>query len=180
MTILLVLGFLNLTPKGPEVEIAPAPNTARLPWWRDNMVDQASVKPYEVLHPAPPEGAIPRNGVWEPKRSHEEAGKILKNPLPSTPEVVDRGRTLWIRACQPCHGDFRTAGPVPQRIPALTPPDLRGGIYTDPNLRPDGYIYEVIRQGGKALMPPYYYTLTPEERWSVIRYLRFVQQGGNP
>ncbi len=163
-----------------EVRYTPAPPTAKKPWWIQNMADQVSIKPYEVLHPAPPEGSIPRGGIYEPRRTHEEAGRVLRNPLPETREVVDRGRVLWRRACAPCHGDFRSPGTVPQRIPALTPPDLTMDLYKDPTLRPDGYLYEVIRQGGKALMPAYYYTLTPEERWAVIRYLRYVQQGGQP
>ncbi len=165
---------------GDPVDIAPQPSSARLPWWWGNMVDQPHIKPYEVLHPAPPEGAIPRGAVFEPKRTHEEGGAVLQNPLPSTSDVVEEGRRLWRRVCTPCHGDFKNPGTVPQKNPALTPPDLRVGIYTDPKLRPDGYLYEVIRQGGKALMPPYYDALTPRERWAVVRYIRFVQRGGQP
>jgi len=164
---------------GDPVSTVPQPSSARLPWWWENMVDQPSIKPYETLHPAPPEGAVPRGVVYEPKRTHEE-GAALQNPLPATSDVVEKGRQLWRRACQPCHGDFEHPGKVPQNHPALTPPDLRTGIYADPNLRPDGYIYEVIRQGGKAIMPAYYHVLTPEERWAVVRYLRYVQQGGKP
>lgn len=175
--IFLWVGFLMA---GDPVYPTPQPSSARLPWWRDNMVDQPSIKPYETLHPAPPEGAIPRGAVYEPKRTHEEGGAVLRNPLPATSDVVARGRRLWRRVCRPCHGDFEHPGTVPQKNPALTPPDLRTGIYTDPKLRPDGYIYEVIRQGGKALMPPYYDALLPMERWAVIRYLRYVQRGGKP
>ena len=162
------------------VEVVPRPSSARLPWWQGNMVDQPAIKPYETLHPAPPEGAVPRGAVFEPKRTHEEGGAVLRNPLPATPDVVEKGRQLWRRACQPCHGDFERPGTVPQKNPALTPPDLRAGIFADPKMRPDGYLYEVIRQGGKALMPAYYDALTPEERWAVVRYLRFVQRGGKP
>lgn len=177
---LLVGWFLGTPVAAQVVTYAPAPPTAKKPWWIQNMVDQVSIKPYETLHPAPAPGSVPRGGIYEPQRTHEEGGKVLHNPLPATPEVVSHGRTLWMRACSPCHGDFRSPGKVPQFIPALTPPDLSSGLYKDTTFRPDGYIYEVIRQGGKALMPPYYYTLTPDERWAVIRYIRYVQQGGQP
>ncbi|MCS6834012.1 MAG: cytochrome c, partial [Flammeovirgaceae bacterium] len=39
------------------------------------------------------------------KDSIELAGRILKNPTPNTPEVVARGKELYLSYCSPCHGE---------------------------------------------------------------------------
>ncbi|MCF6192036.1 MAG: cytochrome c [Candidatus Hydrothermae bacterium] len=144
------------------------------PWpFIQNMVDQPSIKPQETLHPLPPEGAVPRGGLWEPKRTWQE-GENVPNPLPHTPEVVQRGEELWQRYCTPCHGPRAKAGEgaVSRLWPALTTPDLTTPFYIQQHR--DGYYYEIIRQG-HVIMPSYGEGTLPADRWAIVHYLRVLQ-----
>ena len=142
------------------------------PWIR-NMIDQVSIKPQEKPYLMPPEGAIPRSGK-EPKRTWEE-GNSVPNPLPPTPRVIKRGQRLYQRFCVVCHGSEATAGggPIAKVAPSLTTPDLTLDIYV--NVRKDGYLYEIIRQG-HVIMPPYYEGTSQEDRWSIVHYIRELQK----
>ncbi len=132
------------------------------------MADQPSIKPQE--HPfLPPANAVPIQGK-ERKRDLIEAFD-LENPVPATPASIARGKALYGIYCTVCHGaDARGKGPIAAKL--STPPDDLTS--SDTAKQPDGYLYLMIRQGGDV-MPGEASSLTKQERWDLVNYLRSLQ-----
>ncbi len=63
-------------------------------------------------------------------------------------------------------------------------PVIKRGFYplnlTTPGViaRTDGYIYAYIRYGGKVMMPSYRESITSDQAWDIVNYVRKLQ--GNP
>jgi hypothetical protein len=123
----------------------------------------------------PVEGTVARGFMPYPfKGKPEDAGKYLVNPLLSTKEVLDRGKSKYLTFCSPCHGNFargdsRLQGQFPN------PPTLHSDKVRN---WPDGRIYHVITEGQNA-MPSYAPQISPEERWAIINYIRVLQRAQN-
>jgi mono/diheme cytochrome c family protein len=145
------------------------------PWSKD-MFRQPSIKPYEPppgrihLIPLPPNSIALGDDVAGITRSQFEA--ITANPLPLTPDTLQRGEKLFKTYCFPCHGmDGQGDGPV-----------LKKGFYpvnlTSPAVqaRTDGFIYAYIRYGGLVMMPSYREFVSSDEAWSIVHYVRHLQQ----
>jgi len=94
----------------------------------------------------------------------------MVNPVPSSAESLERGKTVYDRACVPCHGASGDGqGPVTAKgIPpwSLIAPHV--GNYSD------GFLYSIIRVG-RGLMPGYGHQITHFDRWHVVNYLRSLQ-----
>lgn len=113
---------------------------------------------YEPVHyQATPEDAL-------------RAGAELKNPL--DPEKArQRGAVVYQNFCTPCHGGaMRGDGPVLQHgYPA--PPNLMG----EKSMKlAEGQMFHILTFGQKA-MPSHASQLPVNDRWSVIAYVRSVQ-----
>jgi mono/diheme cytochrome c family protein len=135
--------------------------------WRTDMWYQPSRRPEDLPRPEPehsvPLGAGPR---YESRDDTED----LKNPVPSTPESLARGKAIFVARCAPCHGpEGRGAGPVSKFFPEA--PDF---AYSTIRKRTDGFIWGTISYGGKA-MPPQREGLTDKERWDVVNEVRAIQ-----
>lgn len=159
---------------GLAIAAAVLPGTAAAwPWSRD-MTDSIAIKPQS--RPMP----FPRRSVPVPETAtvhvadRDEAAKLL-NPIPATPDSVNKGKGLFTIYCTPCHGVSGTGdGLVGEKL-VLRPFDL-----TSPSVQsiPDGLIFGYITFGG-AVMPIYGNDLSPTERWHVVNYVRVVF-GGHP
>jgi len=136
---------------------------------RRDMVDQPSFRPAEdPLSPAP--GSIPIKG-YEPPMTLQEAEQRLVNPVPATPASLAQGQKLFRITCTPCHGPLGLGnGPVAAKM-------AKAANLSDEKYRKvkDGFIYHVIRMGS-GVMPPYAESLSPEERWHVVNYVRKLQK----
>lgn len=124
----------------------------------------------------PPAGTIPRGLYRLPYGPSAEdrarAALELKNPEPSTPEVLERGRLAFTRFCIHCHGPKgRGDGKVARAAGALAYP-LSGRSTFE---KPDGEIFHIITYG-RNNMPPHALQLPAAERWRVVRYLRELQR----
>jgi mono/diheme cytochrome c family protein len=104
------------------------------------------------------------------------AAQALKNPLPDTSEVVERGRALYYGKgfCVACHGrDGRG-------ITDVNPTMLTGALPTDftqaewQAARTDGELLWVLQYGspGTAMASFIPAVLTEEEAWQVIWFVR--------
>jgi mono/diheme cytochrome c family protein len=95
----------------------------------------------------------------------------LVNPIAPTATSVEVGEVLFTHHCSACHGEAGQGG-APMAEYYGEPPSLLGerGL----NLT-DGFIYNTIREG-RSLMPPLGETLSAEERWHIVNYLRRLQQ----
>jgi mono/diheme cytochrome c family protein len=135
-----------------------------------DMGDQPSLKPQE--RPLePPVGSVPQRN-WERAMSREEAGKLLRNPVPATPTSLENGKDLYGIYCALCHGENgKGGGPVAAKF--VPPPDITAAFFRQ---RSDGFIYATIRSGG-PLMPAQGEALSVTERWDIVNYLRSLQGG---
>ena len=152
------------------IVVALAYTLPRLPGVSE-MADQPSIKPQERPF-LPPLHAIPVQGK-EPQRDVFEA-MDLENPVPATVASIGHGKQLYAIYCTVCHGaDAKGTGPIATKL-SVPPDDLTGENTTE---QPDGYLYQMIRQGGDA-MPGEGASLSPQERWDIVNYIRSLQKRG--
>ena len=133
-----------------------------------------------IVERAPVPGTMPMEG-WsayriddeDPEKAAQRAGEELVNPLERTREVLELGRKRFDTFCIVCHGpqadgDGKVTGP--DLFPA--PPSLHTKAARE---FPDGRIFHVITKGQNK-MPSYADVLDPNERWSVVHYVRVLQR----
>jgi len=128
---------------------------------------------------APVEGTVARGQLLAD--TYFYTGKIGNNPgeempFPVTKEVLERGRERYDIYCAPCHsrtGDGN--GVIPSRGFARKPPS-----YHIPRLQkaPVGYFFDVMTEGF-GIMPDYASQITPQDRWSIVAYIRALQLSQN-
>lgn len=118
----------------------------------------------EVLRPR-----VPRDQI--------EAARQVTNPLPATPDIVEKGKKLFEGKafCRACHGaDGRGLGGD------IEPGSLKGPLprnFTDKDwqaARTDGELFWILQNGSKgtAMAPFIPLVLTEEEAWQVLLYVR--------
>jgi len=128
--------------------------------WMDK---QPSYKPYEAPVLTPPAGSVPVSG-----REVVPSGAELQNPITPTAASLAHGKTLYEINCAMCHGQTSAQrGPVGQKLKP-PPPGLDPGLVKS---RSDTHIFKAITLGF-GRMPPFKDKLTPQERWSLVNYLR--------
>jgi mono/diheme cytochrome c family protein len=133
----------------------------------DFYTDQRSERP-------PVEGTVARGQL------HEDAyfytGKIGNNPgdvmpFAVTKEVLTRGRERYNIFCAPCHSRLGDGnGFVPSRGFARQPPSFHIARLQK---APVGYFY------GFGIMPDYASQIPPQDRWSIVAYVRALQLSQN-
>jgi mono/diheme cytochrome c family protein len=135
--------------------------------WRTDMWYQPSLRPQAAPRPEPEHSVRLGAGPYIPDRDEAES---LKNPVASTKDSLALGARIFGERCSPCHGAAgHGGGAVSKFFPSA--PDL---AYAAVKARTDGYIYGTVTFGGR-LMPPMGEGLTPEERWSLVNYVRVIQ-----
>lgn len=140
--------------------------------WRTDMWFQPSIQPQSAPARLEPEHSV-RLGAGPPLADRDEA-ESLKSPVPSSTSALALGDRIFHERCAPCHGTAgHGGGPVSKFFPPA--PDL---AYAAIKARSDGYLYGTIVFGAR-LMPAMGDGLTPAERWSVVQYVRAVQDSGN-
>ncbi|NPA43656.1 MAG: c-type cytochrome [Chlorobi bacterium] len=148
-------------------------------------------KAYESYSPNPhlpggmtlqpmPEGTVPRDGeVPYPFKNkladRKLAGQKLKNPLPKTPENLERGQMMYNIYCAVCHGKdgkgMATADTTTlykKKLYPIPPADLTTDLVRS---YPDGEIYHVITMGS-AIMGPHGSQIRPADRWRIVHYIK--------
>ena len=138
----------------------------------DFFADQRSARP-------PVEGTVARGQLRED--SYFYTGKIGNNPgdvmpFPVTREVLERGRERFNIFCTPCHSRLGDGnGFVPSRGFARKPPSFH--IQRLQNA-PLGYFFDVATNGF-GIMPEYASQIPPQDRWSIVAYIRALQLSQN-
>lgn len=90
------------------------------------------------------------------------------NPVTATAAAVDRGHLLFKRDCELCHGTKGHGdGQMSYSLP-LKPADLASARVQS---QTDGALFWKLYEG-RGVMPSTQSTLSDEERWSVIDYIR--------
>ncbi len=93
----------------------------------------------------------------------------MANPIKSSPESMSKGKTLYIKNCQDCHGKKGLGDGT--KVPDLksTPPDFTKAAFQSQS---DGAVFYKLSEGrndmprGKKDLPD------DEDRWNLVNYLR--------
>jgi mono/diheme cytochrome c family protein len=121
----------------------------------------------------PVAGTVPRGGERYPLAPADLAGaKALVNPLEPTTAVLREGQYRFNIYCAVCHG--RDGNPEHGYVAKHF-----GGIKPLNGAKIDGYsdgeIYHIVTCG-VGRMPNYAAQLLPEQRWSVVSYVRVLNR----
>lgn len=147
------------------------------------MRESPAFDPYEAPR-VPPERSVPTaspGAEWEPPLENTDAalrawGDTMTNPVPGTDAVLTTGAEAFQTYCAVCHGvSGEGDGPLvgTGKLPFAT------NLMLQPTIdRSDGYIYGIVRVG-RGLMPSYR-RIPTAERWAVVHYVRYLQDGGEP
>lgn len=106
---------------------------------------------------------------------YERAGLESTSPIPMTEETVAEGKIIYQRFCIHCHGKTGQGdGTVPSNSEYPPPP-----AYTSPNLKnlPEGKMFFTITYG-KGMMGSHASQVNKKDRWTVIQYVKYLQNGG--
>ena len=132
------------------------------------MKEQEALQTYKTALPEMPAGTIPVGGGIETLRKSNP--KSLRNPLPFSEETTNRGRENYAVYCIMCHGPKADGnGTVGQSFHPL-PTALR-----DPKVQAmtDGEIFYNLSFGIKR-QPPMAYTVSAQDLWAIVHYIRFL------
>jgi mono/diheme cytochrome c family protein len=96
-----------------------------------------------------------------------------KSPLKSSPDLIKKGRGLFVTHCQKCHGP-EGKGDGPDSNPRAPAADLTDGFRAE--LNPDGVMYYKIFNGKPPDMPAFKSTLAKDEIWTVVEYAKSIRK----
>jgi hypothetical protein len=122
---------------------------------------------YNYALPEIPNKSIPVEAWFQETR--ESSPNDPSNPLPFDQKVVDRGRERYELYCTGCHGSIAGGDEAVGEDLAPLPVDLRSPYVQD---QTDGVLFSKISHGFRK-HPPLADTVTVEDRWAIIRFLRF-------
>ena len=91
-----------------------------------------------------------------------------KNPIESNEKTIAAGKEVYAANCESCHGPKGLGdGPAAKAL------EKHPGNLSDPKMwdQADGELFWKITEG-RAPMPSFDKTLTEEQRWEVINYVR--------
>ena len=130
------------------------------------MRDDEAVQAYNQEFPKMPKNSIPIDGgIWVER---EAIPANLTNPLAATPEIIAMGAERYTFYCIQCHGPkadgYGTVGQSFAPLPSnLKSPEIQA--------LSDGELFYQIRFGFNR-HPALYSTVTDDETWAVVRYIR--------
>ena len=105
---------------------------------------------------------------------YARAGRELFSPIPFTKENVDKGKVIFDKFCQHCHGAKGDGDGKVVTVGGHPPPTAYSGPLKD---LPEGKMFHTITYG-KGMMGSHAGQLDKEERWMVIQYVKYLQRGG--
>ena len=133
------------------------------------MRETPAVRPFEQPLLIKEAGLVPANGGEAIYRV--SAGIDLKSPINMTqPAVIERGKAVYLVYCAQCHGHNHDGkGTVGQSFAPL-PTDLRSAKVQG---SPAGVLFQNVSYGvSGGRQPPLHATITVEDRWRVISYVK--------
>jgi mono/diheme cytochrome c family protein len=127
----------------------------------------------------PPEGAVAIGSEAPAVSQYDPASDALVNPMARDDfRSLGRGQEIYEIYCDTCHGSAGMGdGPV-SMAGAQTGPFAGVFPLVTAMGRSDGYIYNLIRAGGARM--PSYQRIPSEDRWHIVNYVRYLQNGGQP
>ena len=98
----------------------------------------------------------------------------MRDPLPDTSAKLRRGRAVFDRHCSSCHG-WTGQGTGPEAFALVPAPADLEWLARTPKAKAEPYMYWSIAEGGREFesdMPAFKRTLSKQDIWSVIAYIR--------
>ena len=123
----------------------------------------------------PPSGEKSDGGGGSGKGWTIPAGAAQEpNPIAASPDILTKGKTLFEKKCQRCHGK-EGKGDGPDADSDMPPEDLTDGSRAGRN--PDGVMFYKVWNGRKSpKMPSFKTELSKEEVWTVIHYAKSLRK----
>ncbi len=140
--------------------------------WSYDMWEQPAIQPYEqpLIYP---QNSVTTDGTRLKPQERAELEMITENPLPATNESINKGQELFKTYCAVCHGpNAKGNGVIVTKGHGFYPVDLTSKTVAQ---RTDGFIYAYILYGGKVMMPAYGESVSGEDAWNIINYVRSLQ-----
>jgi mono/diheme cytochrome c family protein len=107
---------------------------------------------------------------------YEAAGLNLKSPIAMTEATVEQGKVIYTKFCQHCHGEKGQGdGGVVKNGNYPVPPAYDGAALKD---MPEGKLFHSLVYGKNIAMGSHASQLNKEERWLVVQYVKYLQNGG--
>ncbi|MFQ5693863.1 MAG: c(7)-type cytochrome triheme domain-containing protein, partial [Nitrospinota bacterium] len=106
-----------------------------------------------------------------------DLAKAQENPIPSSPEMLKRGKAVYLRACAVCHGEEGDGkGPLAAQLNPK-PRDFTTGLFkfrTTPSssLPTDFDIFRTITNGVLGTSMLAWSSLPYEDRWSLVHFIK--------
>lgn len=97
---------------------------------------------------------------------------VEDSPIATTAELLKRGQQRFTINCTPCHGALGDGNGITKKIGAMA---VVGNLHDKRMVEmPDGELFYVI-SNGRNLMGSYGASISVEDRWAIIAYLRALQ-----
>jgi mono/diheme cytochrome c family protein len=125
----------------------------------------------------PPSPMEARTAYWV-KRHITVGGRSDRNPIPATREKIDAGKHAFSYYCVECHGrDGQNTGvPFAARLAPPVPSLASAAVQA----YADGQLKWIINNGiFPSGMPASKGTLSDEEEWQIVLYLRALPRAGS-
>ncbi len=114
-------------------------------------------------------------GAQATKGGNPKAAAV-KNPVPSTPASIAKGRQAYGKSCRHCHG-LRAKGDGPLAPKNPSPADLTDDMWIYGSS--DGEIFAIISNGvgGNSEMKGVRSEVAVNDMWSIVNFLRSIGPG---
>ena len=168
--------FWRISKGGPGLPNEGTPWNTAMPVWEDILTEDEIWKVVMYIYEA--SGVEPR--TWEESHSdynEQESVKHNDDTINKGNKVVDAGKDIYMKKCQYCHGaDGKGGGPAAEFL-SPRPRDLTKARYklkSTPGgeLPTDNDIFNIISNGIRGTSMPAWTTLTDDERWQVVKYVK--------
>ena len=98
-----------------------------------------------------------------------DAAKKVKNPLPTSAASIAAGRTVYHNNCERCHDETGNGDGPDAELYDPGPANFTDGQLMQPMT--DGELFYKITEGRRP-MPSFKKSLSEEQRWQVVNYIR--------
>jgi mono/diheme cytochrome c family protein len=96
-------------------------------------------------------------------------------PVPVTAQLMARGRERYDISCSPCHGAQGDGKGITTKFGMAVIADLHDAAGRKVPQQSDGQLFATISYG-KGLMQGYASSLSIEDRWAIVAYVRALQR----
>ena len=96
----------------------------------------------------------------------------IKNPLAGNTETLKYAKVIYTTYCSPCHGDKGKGDGVAASGLAKKPADHSSDLVQK---QTDGALFWEMTEGNNP-MPAYKTTLTDNQRWELVNYIRTLSK----